>query len=271
MKLDGQDRTVPELKSDNRLFWCAAVAIALVGVVAVFAALPQARDSAKGLVFAVAESLGVRPSDAGYSAVYQRLGMTPLPARLLASSKISSGLERLAREPCDKKAIFALGEALFAAHEERKAADAYAAFAAGCPNGDGERFRSAEILYLLGDTEKVIAIADALVAQNPAVVPYRYMRGKALASAKRYAEAVGDYKSTIELQKNPRDIGEWVFVEMANIYAAMGRPCDAATTILAWVAIDPSARDTMTARKKVEAYSAQGCARDRPPPDTKQL
>lgn len=271
MKLDAQERTVPELKSDNRLFWCAAAAIAVVGAVALFTVFPRARDSAKGLVFAVGELFGVGPSGAGYSAVYQRLGITPLPARLLASSQISSGLDRLAREPCDKKAIFALGEGLLAAHEERSAADAYTAFATACPNGDGERFRAAEILFLLGDTEKVIAIADALVATNPGVVPYRYLRGKALAGARRYPEAVEDYKSTIELQKDPRGIGEWVFVEMANIYAAMGRPCDAATTILAWVAIDPATRDTMAARKKVEAYSAQGCVRERPPADTKQL
>src|SRR5262249_36760036 len=142
---------------------------------------------------------------------------------------------------------------------------------AGCPNGDGEQYRAAEILFLLGDLDKVIATADALVARNPAIGPYRYLRGKALANAKRYAEAVEDYKSTIELQKNPRDIGEWVFVEMANIYAAMDRPCDAATTILAWVTIDPSARDTMKARKMVEAYSAKGCVRDRPPADVKKL
>ena len=102
-------------------------------------------------------------------------------------------------------------------------------------------------------------------------MPYHCLRGKALASARRYAEAVEDYKSTIELYKNPSDIGEWVFVEMANIYAAMNRPCDAATTILAWVAIDPSQRDTMNARKMVEAYSAKGCAPDRPAADVKKL
>jgi tetratricopeptide (TPR) repeat protein len=180
-------------------------------------------------------------------------------------------LTRLAREPCDKTAIFAFGEALLGANEHRRAADAYAAFAATCPNGEGEQYRAAEILFLLGDTDKVIAISDALVARNPAIGAYRYLRGRALANAKRYAEAVEDYKSTIELQKTPRDIGEWVFVEMANIYAAMGRPCDAARTILAWVAIEPSVRDTLTARKKVEAYSAQGCARDRPPTDVKKL
>ena len=37
------------------------------------------------------------------------------------------------------RAIFAFGEALVSAREERRAADAYVAFAASCPNGEGEQ------------------------------------------------------------------------------------------------------------------------------------
>jgi tetratricopeptide (TPR) repeat protein len=270
MKLDDQDRLVPALTSDSHPFRFAALAI-VVACVTALAVFPDARDFAKGLVFAAGEAVGIKPPGDEYSAVYKRLGMAPLPTRLLASSQISSGLARLAREPCDKTAIFAFGEALRAVHEERKAADAYFAFAAGCPNSDGEQNRAAQILFQLGDSEKVIAITDALIAKNPTVASLRYLRGKALANAKRYAEAVEDYKSTIELQKNPRDVGEWVFVEMANIFAAMGRPCDAATTILAWVAIDPSVRNTLNTRKMVEAYSAKGCAQNPAPTDLKNL
>jgi tetratricopeptide (TPR) repeat protein len=272
MQLDTQDRPVPELKSESRSFGIAAMAMVVLCVAAATVVVPQARDAATGLFFTIRATLGLGPPDP-YAVVYGRLGIAPLPANLRASSQISSGLERLAHEPCDKTAIFALGEGLLAAQAPREAADAYAGFAAGCPNGEGEQYRAAEILFQLGDSDKVIAIADGLVTRNPAIAAYRYLRGKARASARRYAEAVEDYKSTIELQKNPRDVGDWVFVEMANIYAAMGRPCDAATTILAWIAIDPSVRDTPTARKKAEAYSAQGCARDQPPtpPNTTQL
>jgi hypothetical protein len=88
---------------------------------------------------------------------------------------------------------------------------------------------------------------------------------------KRYAEALDDYKSTVELQKNPRDVSERVFVEMANIYAAMGRPCDSAATILAWVALDPSVRNTLQARTMIEEYSSKGCAQTPSPADVKKL
>ncbi len=270
MELAPQDRLVPEVKSDSRLFRFAVLVMAALGVAAAFAVIPEGRDTAKGAFFATREALGFGPPDA-YGPVYRRLRMAPLSATLRGSSRISSGLERLAREPCDKTAIFALGEGLLNAHEARAAADAYAGFAAGCPNGDGERYRAAEIFLLLGDNEKAIAIADALVTRNPGIGANRYLRGKALAAAKRYQEAVEDYKSVLELQKDPRVVGEWVFVEMANVYAAMARPCDAATTILAWIAIDPSVRDTPVARKKAEAYAAQGCTQDRPPADVKRI
>ena len=264
MKLDAEDRVVPALEPESRWFWYVAVAIVSACVVGAVAAFPPTREYLTGLLFGIQESIGARPADDRYAAVYQRLGLAPLPAKLLASSKISSGLTRLAREPCDKTAIFALGEALGSANEYRRAADAYAGFAATCPNGEPEQYRAAEMLFVLGDTAKVIAITDALITGNPAISSYRYLRGRALANAKRYADAVEDYKSTIQLYRNPGDVGEWVFVELANIYATMGRPCEAATTILAWIAIDPSARNTLSARKKVEAYSGKGCAQDRP-------
>jgi tetratricopeptide (TPR) repeat protein len=270
MKLNDEDRPVRASNSDSYMLLSAAIVVS-VACAAAFTFLPELRDYAKGVVFAAGDAVGIRPPQDEYSAAYKRLGIQPLTAQLLASSKISSSLARLAREPCDRTAIFAFGEALLAAHEERRAADAYFAFAATCPNGEGEQNRAAQILFQLGDSEKVIAITDTLIGGNPTVGSYHYLRGKALANVKRFAEAVEDYRSTIALQKNPRDVGEWVFVEMANIYAAMGRPCDAAVTILAWVAIDASARNTLKTRKMVEEYSAQGCAQNPAPMDIKKL
>jgi aspartyl protease family protein len=271
MKLDAEDRVVPALEPESRWFWYVAAAIVCACVVGALAAFPPTREYLTGLLFGVQESIGVRPVDDRYAAVYQRLGLAPLPAKLLASSQVSSGLTRLAQEPCDKTAIFAFGEGLASANEYRRAADAYAGFAATCPNGEPEQYRAAEMLFMVGDTEKVIAITNGLIVRNPAIASYRYLRGRAFANAKRYADAVEDYKSTIELYRNPGDIGEWVFVELANIYATIGRPCDAGATILAWIAIDPSARNTLSARKKVEAYSAKGCAPDRPSVNERRL
>jgi len=114
-------------------------------------------------------------------------------------------------------------------------------------------------------------VADEVGCRGSARSRFEVRRPPVSVRRKRYAEAVDDYKSTIELQKAPRDVGEWVFVELANIYAAIGRPCDAAVTILAWAAIDPSVRNTLKTRKMVEEYSAKGCAQNPAPTDIKKL
>jgi aspartyl protease family protein len=246
------------------------VVTAVLGAV-VFTAIPEFRAYVKRVAFVTADAVGIRPPEEQYAAAYQRLGLPHLSAELLASSKISDGLARLAREPCDKRAIFAFGEALLGAHENRLAAESYSAFAAHCPNGEGEQNRAAQILFDLGDSEKVIAMLDPLIVGNPTIAYYHYLRGKALANMKRYDKAADDYKSTIELTRNPRDVGEWVFVELANIYAAIGRPCDAASAIMAFVAIDPAGRNTVQTRKMIEVYTTKGCGQKIAPMQIRKL
>ncbi len=270
MKLEREDRIAPPAKSDNGLFLSAALALVIAAAIGLVV-FPELRETARRAVFSAAALVGVKPPPDAFAAAYQRLGLAPFPASLLASTKISSSLEILTREPCDKDAIFALGEALVAEHEKRLAADAYSGFASACPNGEGDKYRAAQLLLQLGDSDKTIALANALIEHDPSVANYRYLRGKALAGAKRYAEALADYRSTIQLQKNPRDVGEWVFTEMAEIYAALGKPCEAAVTILAFVAIDPASRNTPKAHKLIAEYSARGCQQNAAPPDLKSL
>jgi len=47
-----------------------------------------------------------------FSLLYKQLGIAPLPAKLELQEDINRGLTGLAREACDKRAIFSLGEAL---------------------------------------------------------------------------------------------------------------------------------------------------------------
>jgi aspartyl protease family protein len=273
MHLNDEDRFVHsyERPSGSRplLFAALIVVAAAVGVAVAFTAVPQFRAYVKRVAFVTADAVGIVPPEEQYAAAYQRLGLPHLSAEILASVKISDGLARLGREPCDKTAIFAFGEALLAAHEGRLAAESYFAFAAHCPNGEGEQNRAAQILFNLGDNEKVIEMLDPLVVRNPTIAYYHYLRGKALANVRRYDEAVEDYKSTIELTRNPRDVGEWVFVEMANIYAAVGRPCDAASAI--FVKIDPAGRNTVKTRKMIEVYTAKGCGKNLAPMQIRKL
>jgi len=263
MQLDSQQRTSPTPRPESRVFAIATVIAVLVAGLALVA-IPELRDPATRLGRSAASLVGVAAPIGDFTEVYTRLGIAPLPASLAASDKIAANLAILAREPCDGKAIAALGEALVKQRAERSAAEALLGFAQACPNGDGARYRAAQILRTLGDNAKVVTILDELIAKTPGIANYHYLRGQALASAERYREALADYASTIELQKDRAKVNERVFQEMANIFLATGEPCKAAETILAWIVIAPATRATPAARKVVDEYAAHGCRRGAP-------
>ena len=197
-------------------------------------------------------------ADSEFTALYKRLRIAPLPTKLESQPDINRGLSLLSREPCDKRAIFSVGEGLLKSGNDRMAADSYLGFAATCPNGEGEKYRAAGILFQIADYGQVIGIMTDLIAVRPESGTYRYLRARSLIGAKRYDKALTDYANTIELQHDQRQIGEWVFIEMSAAYAALKQYCLAITPIQTWVAIDPSNRDTPKARKLILDYSRQG-------------
>jgi aspartyl protease family protein len=277
MQLNEEDRLVVSYArpSSGRPLLIALLVVVALGATGAMAytAVPEFRAYVNRVAAAVTADAIKAPlqpvqqqlAEERYAAAYQRLnGLPHLPAEVLASATVANGVARLAREPCDKEAIYAFGTALEAAHQGRLAAESYLAFAANCPNGYGERRRAAQVLSGLGDSDKAIAILDPLIAENPAADDLHYLRGRALASVKRYTDAIEDYKATVALM-NQRNIGDWVFVELANLYASTGRPCDAASAIMAYVAIDPGTHDTAKARKLIETYTAKGCGKNLAP------
>ena len=193
-----------------------------------------------------------------FSLLYKRLGIAPLPEKLELQADINRGLSGLAREACDKRAIFSLGEGLLKSGSDRIAANAYLGFAATCPNGEGEKYRAAGILFAIADYKQVVAITTDLIAVRPEIANYRYLRARSLIGSKRYEEALTDYANTIELQHDQRNLGEWVFFEMSSAYASLKQYCLAITPIQTWVAIGPANRDTPLARKMILDYSRQG-------------
>jgi len=138
-------------------------------------------------------------------------------------------------------------------------------FSLSCQGSENEQAAAGRLFLQLGDAEQALTVANALTSAKPEVANFHYFRGKALLAAGHGAEAVDEYKSTIDLSPSPRQVGEWVFLELADLYATLDRPCDAAQTIIAWVAIDPTARNTARAHKLVETYAARGCAAARKP------
>ena len=255
-------RLVPEVPSSDGsarivLLLAGAIILALLGF-----AFP---DRATRAFYALEEASGMAPSQQQFAATYRQLGISVLPLRLFAKDDVANGLTRLAREACDHQAIRSLANALAAEGEQRIAASALMGFSLSCQGSENEQAAAGQLFLQLGDAEQALTVANALTSAKPEVANFHYFRGKALVAAGRGAQAVDEYKSTIDLNPSPNKVGEWVFFELADLYATLDRPCDAAQTIVDWVAIDPTTRNTARAHKLVETYAARGCAAARKP------
>ena len=261
------ERLVPEVTSSD-----ASVRIALLFAGAVILALLgfTFSDRVTRAFYALEEASGLAPSQQQFASTYRQLGISALPPRLFAEDRIANSLTRLTHEACDHQAIGSLANTLAAKGERRLAASALMGFSLSCPGSENEQAVAGQFFLQLGDAEKAIAIANALTSARPEIANFHYFRGKALIAAGRGAEAVDEYKSTIDLSQSPRQVGEWVFFELANLYASLDRPCDAAQTIISWIAIDPATRNTPRAHKLVETYAAGRCA-VAPKPDSSSL
>jgi tetratricopeptide (TPR) repeat protein len=260
-------RLVPAVPSSDGsarivLLFAGAITLALLGF--------TFHDRATRAFYALEEASGIAPSQQQFAATYRQLGISALPARLFAGDRVASSLTRLAHEACDHQAIGSLASAFASGGEQRLAASALMGFSLSCHGSENEQAAAGQLFLQLGDAEKALAVANALTSAKPEIANFHYFRGKALVAVGRGAEAVNEYKSTIDLSPSPRQVGEWVFLELANLYAALERPCDAAQTIMNWVAIDPTTRNTAHAHKLVETYAARGCA-VAPKPDSSSL
>jgi tetratricopeptide (TPR) repeat protein len=260
-------RLVPEVRSSSAsttifLVLAALIILALLGF--------AFRDRATRALYAFEEASGLAPSQQQFAATYRQLGISVLPARLFANDRVANSLGRLAHEACDHQAIGSLANVLAAEGEQRMAASALMGFSLSCQGSENEQAAAGQLFLRLGDADKALAVANALTSARPDIANFHYLRGKALIAAGRGPEAVNEYKSTIDLSPSPRQVAEWVFLELANLYAALGRPCDAAQTIVNWIAIDPATRNTPRAHKLVETYAAHKCG-IAPRPDSSSL
>ncbi len=206
------------------LLFAGAITLALLGF--------TFHDRATRTFYALEEASGFAPSQQQFAATYRQLGISALPARLFAGDRVASSLTRLAHEACDHQAIGSLASAFASGGEQRLAASALMGFSLSCHGSENEQAAAGQLFLQLGDAEKALAVANALTSAKPEIANFHYFRGKALVAAGRGAEAVNEYKSTINLSPSPRQVGEWVFLELANLYAALERPCDAAQTIM---------------------------------------
>src|SRR5215471_5863057 len=204
--------------------------------------------------------------DEVFSSVYAQLGIK-LPLSVARDPYVWLRLGELKREPCDQQSVNDLALTLEKMGYRREAAEGLYNFVMKCGAPTSALHTSINMFLSLTDYPKAVEVADEFIRRAPTNHNAHFLRGDALAGAGDYRRAIVDYTNAIELfDTDKRRIGSQVFTALANAHAALREFCEAATSILTWVALDPVSHDTNQSRKMIADYEQQGnCAPSKQP------
>jgi aspartyl protease family protein len=71
-------------------------------------------------------------------------------------------------------------------------------------------------------------------------------------------DALQSYATMISLTRDQPKLGEWVFNEMANLYASSGQYCEAMSTISTFISLDPQDRETSRNHELISSFGRKG-------------
>ena len=106
-----------------------------------------------------------------------------------------------------------------------------------------------------------MGVASEMIKINPAVPHYRFWRGQAYEGQKNYKAALSDYVSALQFSGNLSRVGLNTFFKVSQMYAAIGRPCDAITPLEMYVSYNVSRRQTDQVTKLISDWATQGDCR----------
>jgi clan AA aspartic protease (TIGR02281 family) len=194
---------------------------------------------------------------AAISAAMKRLAVD-LPMTVAGVDPVKGPLEELGREPCDREAITALGQALERIGRKRDAASAYASFSGACGGHAPSLRAAANILLALSDYTGATAIASDLIKLEPREDGNYYLRAVAYDRAGMAKKAIDDYATAIELFGNKVNIGSDSYLAIARNHEKLGQYCDAALSIESWVALNPERNDSSRMQAIIADDTAKG-------------
>ena len=205
----------------------------------------------------------VESADAKLSSTLDRLWIN-IPVLVTMRPAIRKALDELVREPCDRKAIVELGQALQKEGYRREAANAHVRFSDTCKGGHPQSLQvAANMLLDLSDYSTTVAVATMYIALVPHDNNGYFLRAVAHDRGGEPRKAIDDYITAIELFGDRASISSVSYIGMARNYERLGQFCDAALAIQAWVARNPARNETSQTRMMIAGYVAKGgCAVD---------
>lgn len=185
-----------------------------------------------------------------------------VPQLVVMRPSVGKPLDELVREPCDRKAIVTLGEALRKEGYRREAANAHVRFSETCQGGHPQSLQlAANILLDLSDYPTTVAVATMYIALLPFDDNGYFLRAVGHDRGGEPRKAIDDYITAIELFGDKSRISSVGYLGLARSYERIGQPCDAALAIQTWVALNPVRNETSQTRAMIAGYMAKGgCA-----------
>jgi clan AA aspartic protease (TIGR02281 family) len=187
----------------------------------------------------------------------ERLGLN-VPVAAATRDPVRKPLEELGREPCDQKAIAALGLALDRTGYRREGAKAHIKFSQSCGGHIPSLRAAVNILLGLSDYAAVASVASDLITIEPFANNGYYLRAIADEKLGLYRKAIDDYSTAIELFADKNHMSSVCHEGLARSYEKLGRPCDAAASIETWVSVNPARRETSQSRSMITSYQSKG-------------
>lgn len=190
----------------------------------------------------------------------QNLGLS-LADKILRRPAVAKELSALARERCDREAVYGLSRALQEESYRREAAEGLVSFSDKC-GGYSEGVRRAINLMLdISDYPRSVALAGKLIGMEPNNDNGYFLRAVAYERAHQCQNAIADYSSAIALFGNKEKISSLSYESMSRCYEELGQYCDAMSPIESWVAINPGDYDNDQTRSILRRLAAKGkCA-----------
>ena len=154
--------------------------------------------------------------------------------------------------------MLGFADALMAAGYPREADTSLLGFAKRCGDSDAVELRRHKALLKASDFSNALAVANDLVGSDPVKATYRYARGQTYEQLRDFEGALRDYIVTVQLLGTPSRVAGFHFYDIARMYAALGRFCDAITAVETFVAFSPAARRTQQSVSMILEYSKKG-------------
>jgi aspartyl protease family protein len=153
-----------------------------------------------------------------------------------------------------------LSDALLDAGYPRESATSLLAFAGRCGDKDNNLILTRAYIGFekVSNFSAALQIADQLVNSDPADEQYRYYRGATNEQLRNFSGALTDYIAALQLMGTPYDIDGSQFYDIARMYAALGRYCDAIAPIETFISFDPAKRRTPQTTNIIFEFAKKG-------------